>query len=357
LVDKGKEVTSTETARFRIDRLGVMLNIDSLRAPDTAHIGGKVAGWLRVRRNTELGGPAGLIISLKFPDEDEQVILEQGVKQSKNLSLAFGPVTIPEPKGRKKPSSITLTAKLTYDSTVIDQRSTEIALSDGPKGHIASMSFAGVPAFVLPDEEIRPVLHVTNITGKKLKYDIGIELESVGGTDKLLKSSRTLEPGQSKILPITLRVPLSAEMSTAHLKAIAKSGRLTMERKERFKVKAIESPVFDVDFWIRKKSGEDIPGLVARLTKVDLGAKVCGLKEGMRNLEIILRVMSRREIVKQYKASLSGADAGEKEIIFQWTTPPVDMVTGFYLDAIITQDGKPLPERAVRQDRKQFTVY
>ena len=357
LVDNGKEVTSAESARFRIDRLGVMLNIDSLRAPETAHIGAKVSGWLRVRRNTELGGPAGLTISLKFPDENEQVILEQGVKQSKNLSLSFGPVVIPEPKEKMKPSSITLTAKLTYDGTVIDQRSTEIALSDGPEGQIAGVSFAGVPAFVLPDEEIRPVLHVTNITGKKLKYEIRIELESIGGTDQLLKSSRTLEPGQSKILPVKLRVPLSAEMSTAHLKAIVKCGRLTMERKERFKVKAIESPVFDVDFWIRKKSGEDIPGLVARLTKVDLGAKICGLKEGMRDLGVILRVMSRREIVKEFKASLSDQDAGEEEIMFHWTTPPVDMVTGFYLDAVITQDGKMLPDRVVRQDRKQFTVY
>ncbi|MHA2192790.1 MAG: hypothetical protein ACXAAR_05125 [Candidatus Thorarchaeota archaeon] len=146
-------------------------------------------------------------------------------------------------------------------------------------------------------------------------------------------------------------------MSTAHLKAIVKCGRLTMERKERFKVKAIESPVFDVDFWIRKRSGEEIPGLVARLTKVELGAKICGLKEGMTDLGVILRVMSRREIVKQFQASLSDPETGEKEITFQWTTPPVDMVTGYYLDAVITQDGKTLPDRAVRQDRKQFTVY
>jgi hypothetical protein len=357
LVDKGKEVASTETSRFRIDRLGVLLNIDSLRAPDSAHIGGKISGWLRVRRNTELGGPAGLVVALKFPDEEEHVLVEQRVKQSRNLSLAFGPITIPQPKGKKKPSSVTLTAKLTFEGTVIDQRSTEIALSDGPEGQIASASFAGVPAYVLPDEEIRPVLQVTNITGKKLKYDIKIELESVGGTDTLVKSSRTMQPGQSKILPIQLRVPLSAEMSTAHLKAIVKCGRLTMERKERFKVKAIESPVFDVDFWIRKRSGEEIPGLVARLTKVELGAKICGLKEGMTDLGVILRVMSRREIVKQFQASLSDPETGEKEITFQWTTPPVDMVTGYYLDAVITQDGKTLPDRAVRQDRKQFTVY
>ncbi len=357
IVDKGKEIATTESARFRIDRLGVVLNIDSLRVPDTAHIGGRIAGWLRVRRNTDLGGPARLIIALKFPDEEEQILVEQGIKQSRNLSLAFGPITIPKPKGQKKPSRVTLMARLKFDGAVIDQRSTEIALADGPEGQIASVSFGGIPAFALPDEEIRPVLQVTNITGKKLKYDIRIELESVGGTDMLLKSSRTLEPNQSKILPIQLRVPLSAEMSTAHLKATVRCGRLTMEKKERFKVKAIESPVFDVDFWIRRKSGEDIPGLVARLTKVELGARICGLNEGMRDLEVILRVMSRREIVKQFEFSLSEPKAGEQEVSFQWTTPPVDMVTGYYLDAVITQDGRPLPDRAVRQDRKQFTVY
>ncbi|MFW9846340.1 MAG: hypothetical protein ACFFD6_06310, partial [Candidatus Thorarchaeota archaeon] len=207
LVDEGNEVVSIESKRFRVDKLDLLINIDSLRAPDSSHIGGKISGWLRVRRNTELGQPASLIITLTFPDGEEHIVLEQNVKQSKNLSLAFGPIVIPQPTGSEVPSRVTLTAKLNYEGEIMDQRSTEIALSRGPEGVIAGAVFAGVPPFVVPDEEMRPVLKVTNITGKKLKYDIHVELESIGGTETLLEKKISLEPDKSKLLPIQLRVP------------------------------------------------------------------------------------------------------------------------------------------------------
>ena len=50
-------------------------------------------------------------------------------------------------------------------------------------------------------------------------------------------------------------------------------------------------------------------------------------------------------------------DDGELEAEIPWTTPNVDVVSGFYLEALVEQKGQILPDRAVNQTQKQFTVY
>ncbi|MFX1603559.1 MAG: hypothetical protein ACFFCK_08750, partial [Promethearchaeota archaeon] len=357
VVERNDRITSVESSRFQIEKLGVMLNIDSLRSPDSSHIGGKISGWLRVRRNTEYGDPGTLTMSLVFPDGEEHVLISQSVKQGRNLSLAYGPITIPKPESIKDPASVTLVAKLSYNGTLLDQRSAEIALARGPEAEIARIAFAGVPTFVVPDEDISPTVQVTNTTGKTLDYELIAELQSIGGAETLLTRQVKLKPEESKMFPIPFRVPLGAEMSTAHLRAIVKHSDLTSEKKERLRVKAIESPLFSVEFSIQRETGEDIPGLVSRLTPVEISASVTSPREGMKDLAVLVRVMSRREVVKQFQLPFPDSGARTNDFKIRWITPAVDVVTGYYVEALILQGEKALPDRAVKQDRKQFTVY
>ncbi|MHA2119402.1 MAG: hypothetical protein ACW98J_10820, partial [Candidatus Thorarchaeota archaeon] len=131
LFDKGQVIATTESDRIRVDQVTTRVNIDSLRVPKRSHVGGKLSGWLRIRRNTELGEPAVLTMSFVYPDGEEHRALSQSVKQSKNLSLAFGPITIPAPRKSKDPRTVTLVAALSYAGTEVDTRSAEIDLLGG----------------------------------------------------------------------------------------------------------------------------------------------------------------------------------------------------------------------------------
>jgi hypothetical protein len=112
-----------------------------------------------------------------------------------------------------------------------------------------------------------------------------------------------------------------------------------------------------VDFSIQRETGEDIPGLVSRLTPVEIAARITSPREGMKDLSILVRVMSRREVVKEFQLPFPDPSAATNEFNIRWITPAVDVVTGYYVEAFILQADKALPDRAVKQDRKQFTVY
>ena len=75
----------------------------------------------------------------------------------------------------------------------------------------------------------------------------------------------------------------------------------------------------------------------------------------MEKLKLHLRVMSRRDIVKEFELPLSSDS--ENIVTVKWLTPPIDVVTGYYIDAMISQDDHQLPRRAIEVIRKQFTVY
>ncbi|TFG99591.1 hypothetical protein E4H12_02125 [Candidatus Thorarchaeota archaeon] len=75
----------------------------------------------------------------------------------------------------------------------------------------------------------------------------------------------------------------------------------------------------------------------------------------MQNLKLHLRVMSRRDIIKEFELPLGSEK--ENSITVKWLTPPIDVVTGFYIDAMISQNDHELPRRATEVIRKQFTVY
>jgi hypothetical protein len=357
LTDKGQDIGSVESDRFRIDQITTRVNIDSLRVPKRSHVGGKLSGWLRIRRNTEVGEPAVLTMSFKYPDGEEQRVLSQSVKQSKNLSLAFGPVVIPAPRSEVDPRSVTLMASLSYAGIEVDTRTAEISLVGGPQADIANLEFIGLPSFAAPDEVVQPSIQITSNLENKSDCVLIIELESVGGNKSIITREVDLEPGQQRILPIPFRVPMSAEMSTAHLRAILRCGMRACENRQRFKIKAIDDPLFKVSFSVRDESGEEIPGLVARLTPIDIIASVESNRADIEDLALNIRIMTVRDLVKEFTVPLPDPKSIHNTVKIKWMTPPIDVVTGYYVDAVMVQSGRPLPARAVDLIRRQFTVY
>jgi hypothetical protein len=357
LVDKSQAIGSAESDRFRIDQITTRVNIDSLRVPKRSHVGGKLSGWLRIRRNTEVGEPAVLNMYFKYPEGEEQRVLSQSVKQSKNLSLAFGPIVIPAPRSAVDPRSVTLIAKLSYAGVEVDSRTAEIGLVGGPQADIASLEFIGLPSFAAPDEIVQPSVQITSNLDKKSDCVLTIELESIAGNKSVTTREIDLEPGQERILPIPFRIPMSAEMSTAHLRAILRCGKRACENRQRFKIKAIDDPLFKVSFSVRDESGEEIPGLVARLTPIDIIASVESNRADVEDLALSIRIMTVRDLVKEFTIPIPEPKSTNNTIKIRWMTPPIDVVTGYYVDALMVQGGRALPARAVDLIRRQFTVY
>ncbi len=357
LVEKGQVIATVDSDRIRVDQVTTRVNIDSLRVPNRSHVGGKISGWLRIRRNTELGEPAVLTISFVYPDGEEHRVLSQTVKQSKNLSLAFGPIVIPASRKNKDPRAVTLVASVSYAGIEVDSRSTEIDLVVGPQADIANIEFVGVPSFTSPDELIQPTIQITSNLEKKAGCVLTVELESIGGNKPIVTREIDLEPGQRRILPFSVRIPMSAEMSTAHLRAIVRCGQRACENRYRFKIKAIEKPMFRVSFSILDESGEEIPGLVARLSPIDIIATIESLTNDIEDVSLSIRIMTVRELVKEYIVPIPKPESKQNTIKVRWMTPPIDVITGFYIDAVMVQGNRSLPARAVDLVRRQFTVY
>jgi len=357
LKDKGLIIASAESDRIRIEQVTTRVNIDSLRVPQRSHIGGKISGWLRIRRNTEDGESAVLNVSLVYPDGDEHHVLSQPVKQSKNLSIAFGPITVPAPRVDMNHRTVTLVATLSYAGIEVDRRSTEVSLMGGPQVDIAQIEFGGLPNFTAPDELIRPTIQVTSNVEKRQSCVLTVELESVAGNKDLFSQELDLDPGKTRLFPIHVRIPLSAEMSTAHLRATLRCADRSYEKKQRFKIKAIESPLFKIRFSIRNESGEEIPGLVSRLSAVEIFATIESIREKIEDLTLSIRIMSRRDLVKEFQVPFPNPDLKMNTIKVNWLTPPIDVVTGYYIDAVVLQSGRPLPARAAELVKQQFTVY
>ncbi|MHA1768841.1 MAG: hypothetical protein ACTSV3_03215 [Candidatus Thorarchaeota archaeon] len=357
VVDRGRTVASCDSDRFRIEQTEARVSIDSLRTQSRSHIGGKISGWLRVRRNTEQGEPAKLTMAFVFPNGEKKEVLNQSLKRSRNLSVSFGPLEIPRPERSPLPHSVDLVAELSIGGMEVDREIAHISLQPEGEDEAVSMDFIGQPRYVEPDDMVQPTLQVSCSAIEPLQGSIHVILETVSGSKEILSRNLTLEPGGGKMIPLQYRVPLSAEMSTAHLIAAFTSGDVAASKDQRFKIKAIAAPLFTVEFSVRNEDGEEIPGLVARLTTVEIHATVKGPRVGINDLTLRTRVMSRREIVKEFETPLDIVSSTEKTVIMKWLTPPIDMVTGFYLDAALLQGERVLPTRAVDVTKRQFTVY
>jgi len=357
LTDRGEEISRAESARLKISPLSIRMSIDSLRTSERSAVGNTIAGWLRIRRNTDLGDPATLTMRLVFADGEEHTVLSQSVKPSRNLSVAYGPLTIPRPAGIRGSKSVTLVAELHYGGALLDRKSAEIDLTETAKDERLTLSLAGVPRFAAPDELVNLAVSVNNNSNEDARCRLSLYLDSAAGTRQLLKQDLELGPEQERTLGVSLRVPLAAEMSTAELRAIAERGRQTYETRQVFKVKAIEQALFHMDFSVKNERGEEIRGLIPRHSPVDITVKLRCPRSGIEGLEVVLRIMSRREVVKEFKIPVITSSGVGFEYAVKWITPVVDLVTGYYTDASILADGKALPNRAVETAQRQFTVY
>ena len=357
VLEHGKDTVSFESDRFSIEQTSTSVSIDSLKVQKRSHVGGKISGWLRVRRNTEEGEPARLVMSLAYPESEEIQILSQTLRQSRNLSVSFGPIEIPDPPTKANPKSVDLVARLFLRETEVDSHTTPISLVGGEIEETIAMEFMGQPRFTQPDQLVQPTLQIASSAGEDIEGYLEVILEAVSGKETLVDRDLNLEPGRTKMIPLEYRVPVSAEMSTAHLLGTFRSDKSTTAKDLRFKVKAIEDPLFHIEFSIKNDDGEEIPGLVARLTPVKIHASVRGPRQGIEGLTLRVKVMSRRDSIKEFDILLDSAKSDNQTIIVKWMTPPIDMVTGYYLDATVFQGERALPSRAVETIKRQFTVY
>jgi len=131
---------------------------------------------------------------------------------------------------------------------------------------------------------------------------------------------------------------------------------MLLEKRHRFKVKAIEEPIFRVRFSIKDDRGEEIPGLVPRESNIVIGIRIQAIKRGWENLAVSLRVMSKREVVKEFRLPIPESETEFKSEV-RWTTPQLETITGYYLDATIIHGERSLPTRAVKCEEKTFAVY
>jgi hypothetical protein len=252
---------------------------------------------------------------------------------------------------------VSLEAHLLYIGSHQDSRTVTIELGEEPHASPVSIELSGVPNFVTPGDTVEIAALVNNVHQENHECNIIIVLESVIGIETILGRVINLEHNETKLVPISVQIPLGAEMSTAYLKAIVEGENYTSETRERIKIKAIEEPLFEVIYSIKDESGKVVPGLIPRLTPVKIEVQIAVLKEGIQNLDVQLKIMSRRRLVEQFDLPALNQEKSKYQAHIYWHTPSVEMVTGFYLEIVALQAGRQLPSRAIRQTPKQLTVY
>ncbi|MFW9851016.1 MAG: hypothetical protein ACFFF4_17960, partial [Candidatus Thorarchaeota archaeon] len=263
-------ITSTSSHRFRLEQVGVKISIDSLSVPKNSEIGAKISGWLRIRRNTEIGEQANLKIVFIFPDGTEYPAFSQPLKQSRNLSIAFGPVSIPKPKGKEDPESVNIEARVLYAGEVMDSRSETTRLDGVEEPHFVRISFSGVPSYATPDETLHSTVHITNLSSEDLPAMVITELETIKGTVTIWEKEVELKAKETGMYAVSVDIPLAVEMSTAYLTAKATTTRGATRSSKRLKIKAVEEPQFHFRFMIKDTDNVEVPGLVPRVTPVKL---------------------------------------------------------------------------------------
>jgi hypothetical protein len=356
LLDDSSLVDQVESEPLRISQPIVRASIDSFRIPEKSRIGGKVSGWLRIRRNTELGQSAHLKILLRFEGGEEHILVQQAVRQSRNLSIAYGPLVIPRPRGVPNPKVATFEAQLSYGGSVLDTKQAQIILADVVDESFATIGYLKMQRFVEPGDQIETVLQVQGIQDQLATCSLSVTFDTVAGKEVLLEQETELS-SEVKMYPLSFRVPLSAEMSTGTLFVSLKCSDREQVSDKRFKIKAIDKPLYHVSYTIKNESGNEVPGLAPRGEPLNITTQVKSESSYNPDIRVLLRIMNRRTIVKEVSMSWADDDSDVFQETVKWEPPSVEIVTAYYLQVIILERERPLPGRAVDQREKQFTVY
>ncbi|MCK4820055.1 hypothetical protein KA005_30095, partial [bacterium] len=259
--------------------------------------------------------------------------------------------------GDTLPEKAILQATLKYQGRIVDQREVTIRLSETDDDEVVRLAFSGIPGYTLPDSVIHSTISTTNNSEEEIQGDISVELETILGTINLLAQHIELQANQTRVFPFVLKIPIGAEMSTAYIKSDFNSDNFSSSTRARVKIKAIEEPLFQISYSIRNEDGKEVPGLVPRMSSITI--EIIGKTQvgDIDDLKIILRIMSLRSVVQEFEIPFPEISGEEFDTVVKWMTPPVDIVTGYYLETVIEHKGRQLPGRAIEQTEKQFTVY
>jgi hypothetical protein len=119
----------------------------------------------------------------------------------------------------------------------------------------------------------------------------------------------------------------------------------------------MEQALFHVGFSLKNERGEEVRGLIPRQSPLNITLKVMCPRSEIQGLEVALRIMSRRQVMMEFRIPVQTSNTLNFETRVGWLTPPVELVTGYYLEAVVSVDGRALPSRAVSIEERQFTVY
>ncbi|MCF2136141.1 MAG: hypothetical protein K9W43_02785 [Candidatus Thorarchaeota archaeon] len=357
LIEDDEVRAEIESEPFEVYETGVTVVIGSMRLPESLDIGAKLKGWLRIRRNTEEGKDATLRLRIEYPEGGAYTLLVQRVKPLRNITVEIGPLEIPFPSGRDAPTSGLITAELIYDGAVVDSKTHTITFAESKRRLPVAISITGVPPFVMPDDFIEGAVEIANESEVPLQANVTIQFESVVGNEVILSRGLSLERGRSRLLPAQFRIPLTSEMSTAFLSVSIDSPTGRIVERKKIKIKAIAQPLFSVIVSIRDELGREIPGLVPRASRLEILADVQSYRAGIENITLHLQIMKKKQIIEKFEIPIDFSTAPHQVVRAQWTTPAVEMVTGFYLETALSHNGRPIPPRAIESSRRQITVY
>ncbi len=353
--DNESSISIVESEHIRIDTRPVVLRIESLRAPGIVQIGESFRGWLRIRRSANDSGKASIRIYIIGPDNQRKMLTEQRLKSSRDLSVSFGPLQIPD---FETPSDyVKLLAVLIYDGRIVDEKTVDISIDKGSKGLPVDIQILGVPRFANPNEVINSIIQLENTSKGIIEGILEVVFDSRLGKQLVYNKPLELESIEQKLVPITIKIPLSIEMSTAYVNVKLKVAGREIEHTHKMKIKALEGPRFWVETALRDRKGERLSGFIQRVTMIDIETKIKSDIKNLDNLEVSIRILSKKDIVKEFIHPLILDDNGEIIVNSQWITPPIDVVTGYYLEVRILHMNQPLPSRAIEYTPSKFTVY
>ncbi len=360
LVDNDTQIAVTESQPFRISLPETVVRIESFKAPEVLTIGERVTGWLRIRYNHAAGDTAELVMSLRTPEPDgrETTVLRQPIKSlSYDTVVKYGPFAIPINPGEPIPEFIDLTATIFYRQELRDSKTVHIRLRPPEITRAVDMEFGGLPEFVEPNSSLEGTLSITNRSSTLVMGRLEVIAESDFGTSTILQQNIVLSPDENRIFPVSLHIPLSAERSTWDIVARLDSSGESSEEKWHLRVKDIDAPICEVSFELRSEAGKEIPNLVPRNTPILIFTHVRPLCIGIQDLSILIRLMSKRNVIFESRHQLDFSHGEEQHLVFKWITTMNGTIPLYYIDIVLYHMGRPLPQRAWRTAVKTFTVY